>query len=40
MAEILDKENTHIIKDSAHMSLFEQSDDCYEAIRKFVKKII
>lgn len=40
MADILDKENTHVIKDSAHMSLFEQSDICYEAIRKFVKKMV
>lgn len=38
MAGILDKENSHIIPDSAHMSLFEQSELCYDAIRKFVRK--
>lgn len=38
MAGILDKDNSHIIPDSAHMSLFEQSELCYKAIRKFVRK--
>jgi len=38
MAKILDKENAHIIHDSAHMSLFEQSDLCYDAIREFARK--
>ena len=39
MAQLLDKENVHIIPDSAHMSLFEQSELCYDAIVKFVNKI-
>ncbi|MCK5704858.1 MAG: alpha/beta hydrolase, partial [Cyclobacteriaceae bacterium] len=38
MAALLDKDNSHIIPDSAHMSLFEQSELCYNAIRKFVRK--
>lgn len=38
MAGILDSDNSHIIPSSAHMSLFEQSGLCYEAIRKFVAK--
>ena len=39
MAGILDKDHAHIIPESAHMSLFEQSELCYDIIRKFVKKI-
>lgn len=39
MAKIIDNENAHIIPNSAHMSLFEQSELCYDAIRKFVRKI-
>lgn len=38
MAEIIDDDNAHIIPKSAHMSLFEQSELCYNAIRKFVGK--
>jgi pimeloyl-ACP methyl ester carboxylesterase len=38
MAAIIDAENVHIIPKSAHMSLFEQSEMCYDAIRKFVRK--
>lgn len=38
MASVLDHENAHIIHDSAHMSLFEQSEACYSAIRDFVRK--
>jgi pimeloyl-ACP methyl ester carboxylesterase len=40
MAGILDVGNAHIMPDSAHMSLFEQSDLCNDAIRKFVRKFI
>ena len=40
MATYLDHENVHIIKESAHMSLFEQSETCYHAIRDFVNKKI
>jgi len=40
MAGILDIGNAHILPDSAHMSLFEQSDLCYDAIRKFVRKFL
>jgi len=40
MAGILDRENSYIIPDSAHMSVFEQSELCYDAIRKFVRKFI
>ena len=39
MAGILDKDNVHVIPLSAHMSLFERSDLCYDIIRKFVIKI-
>lgn len=39
MAKILDDVNVHIVKDSAHMSLFEQSALCYEAIRAFVRTV-
>ncbi len=38
MSEFLDKGNTYIIPDSAHMSLFEQPQMCYDAIREFVRK--
>lgn len=38
MAKHLVEENVYIIPDSAHMSLFEQSELCHEAIVKFVKK--
>lgn len=38
MAEILTEDNAHIINDSAHMSLFEQTDICYDLIRNFVRK--
>lgn len=38
MAELLDSDNSHIIPNSAHMSIFEQSELCYAAIRKFVEK--
>ncbi len=40
MAGFLDNGNSHILPFSAHMSLFEQSDMCYLAIRKFVQKFI
>ena len=40
MMEILDEGNTHIIPESAHMSLFEQSKLCYNAIRPFVRKFV
>ncbi|NJN28778.1 MAG: alpha/beta hydrolase [Cyclobacteriaceae bacterium] len=35
MKKILDDDNVSIVPDSAHMSLFEQSEMCYGAIRKF-----
>lgn len=38
MEKILDEGNTHIIPESAHMSLFEQSEMCYGIIREFVHK--
>lgn len=40
MAALLDQKNVHIIKESAHMSLFEQSEACYDAIRNFVTQKI
>lgn len=40
MSVILDSGNAHIIPDSAHMSLFEQSDLCYEVLRNFLRKRI
>jgi len=40
MATYLDQKNVHIIKESAHMSLFEQSETCFNAIRNFVNKKI
>lgn len=39
MGEIISPENVHIIPNSAHMSVIEQSEKCYDAIRKFVRKI-
>jgi pimeloyl-ACP methyl ester carboxylesterase len=39
MAEYLPKDQVHIMPESAHMSLFEQSALCYDAIRKFALKI-
>jgi pimeloyl-ACP methyl ester carboxylesterase len=39
MAEYLPRDQVHIMPESAHMSLFEQSELCYEAIRKFAQKI-
>ena len=38
MAKHLSDENVHIIPDSAHMSLFEQPELCYDAITTFVNK--
>lgn len=38
MAEMIGDDNSHVIPNSAHMSLFEQSELCYDAIRKFVRK--
>ena len=38
MAKHLANENVHIIPDSAHMSLFEQPELCYDAITTFVNK--
>ncbi len=35
MANILDKENVHIMPNSAHMSIFEQRELCRKAIIKF-----
>lgn len=40
MSAILDSGNTHIIPNSAHMSLFEQSDLCYVALRNFLHKSV
>lgn len=39
MASILKKENSHIMSNSAHMSLFEQPEACYGIIRTFVKSL-
>jgi pimeloyl-ACP methyl ester carboxylesterase len=38
MAAYLGKENVHVVPDSAHMSIFEQRELCYNALTKFVKK--
>ncbi len=38
MAQYLEKENVHVILNSAHMSLFEQSNTCYNVVKDFVKK--
>ena len=38
MAVLLNKENVHIVPNSAHMSLFEQSESCYKIIREFAGK--
>ena len=35
MARYILQENVHVMPESAHMSLFEQPDACYDAIRKF-----
>lgn len=35
MAQILEKENAHIIPNSAHMSIFEQRELCSMAIKNF-----
>ena len=40
MAEFLNKDNVHIMPDSAHMSVFEQPELCYDAIRKFGRNYI
>jgi pimeloyl-ACP methyl ester carboxylesterase len=40
MAKILDSENSFIAPDSAHMSVFEQSELCYDVIRNFVRKFL
>lgn len=40
MAALLENENVHIVKESAHMSVFEQSELCYKVIREFVNKLI
>jgi pimeloyl-ACP methyl ester carboxylesterase len=39
MAAYLPEGHVHIIPESAHMSLFEESRMCYDAIRKFATKI-
>ncbi len=38
MAKYLASENVHILPESAHMSLFEQSELCFDAIRLFAAK--
>jgi pimeloyl-ACP methyl ester carboxylesterase len=40
MAQYLPEDQVHIMPDSAHMSLFEQSRLCCDAIRSFVRKSI
>ena len=40
MAAVLNPENVHIIHDSAHMSVFEQRELCYEAIRNFARNFV
>lgn len=40
MAKYLPENHVHIIPESAHMSLFEQSQLCYKAIRDFARKTI
>ena len=40
MAKLIDKKHVHIIPDSAHMSLFEQPQLCYSAIRGFVNDLL
>jgi pimeloyl-ACP methyl ester carboxylesterase len=39
MAEYLPKDQVHIMPESAHMSLFEQSELCYDALRKFASTL-
>lgn len=39
MAKYLPESQVHIIPESAHMSLFEQSQMCYDAIRSFARKM-
>jgi len=39
MAGFLNEQNVHIVPESAHMSLFEQSEICYTAIERFVKSV-
>lgn len=39
MAKYLPIDQVHIMPESAHMSLFEQSELCYDAIRQFALKI-
>jgi len=39
MAAILNPNHSHIMPDSAHMSLFEQPKACYSAIRSFLKSV-
>lgn len=36
MAQILDQKNAHIIPESGHMSIFEESERCYAIIKTFV----
>ena len=38
MAAMLNKDNVYIMPRSAHMSVFEQRERCYQAIRKFGKR--
>ena len=40
MAELLGHRHVTFVDDSAHMSLFEQPEICYEAVRNFVRSII
>lgn len=40
MARYLPDENVHIMPESAHMSLFEQSQLCYDSIKVFAGKFI
>lgn len=39
MAQYLPEANVHMMPQSAHMSLFEQSEKCYRAIRAFARKM-
>ncbi len=39
MARTISPDNVHILPESAHMSVIEQSEMCYDAIRKFVRKL-
>ncbi|MCG8310545.1 MAG: alpha/beta hydrolase [Cytophagales bacterium] len=40
MAEILNQGNVYFIRDSAHMSLFEQREICFNAVRNFAGKFV